>query len=366
MLRKQIRWRSALIVLMLIVLASSCLAADAPRNVILLIGDGMGVGAITAGRIASSDGKLVLDTMPVTGLVKTCPAVGLVTDSAAAGTALATGVKTKNGMISITPDGRRLRTILETARDMGKSTGIISTKFITDATPAVFVSHADNRAKGEEIASQMLASRVNLIMGGGRKYFLPKGDDGIRADNRNLLDEAKKSGYEVMSSAEEMQKTNSDRILGLFAPDVMTSDRPEPTIAEMASKAILTLGKNRKGFFLMCEGGKIDSNEHKNDAAGMIKEMQMFDEAVGKALDFARIDKHTLIIVTADHETGGTAVREPDKDNPKLTIGWVSTGHSANMVPVYAFGPGSEPFSGTHDNTEIPRIIAGLWKQKLN
>ena len=366
MFYRDVRRRLALCMLLLIVLASSCLAIDTPRNVILLIGDGMGIGQITAGRLASPEGKLVLDSMPYTGLVKTCPAVGLVTDSAAAGTALATGYKTKNGMISVTPDGQRANTILEVARDHGKATGIISTKFITDATPAVFVSHADSRAKREDIAAQMLESRVDLVMGGGHGYFVPKSAGGKREDDRNLLDEAKAKGYDVFETAEALASSKSERIIGLFASDAMLSERPEPTIAEMTEKAISVLSRNSKGFFLMSEGGKIDSYGHQNNATGMIKEMLMFDEAVGKALEFAKRDGQTLVVVTADHETGGAAARDPDKKNPDKTypnvsVGWVSGGHSANMVPVYAFGPGAAGFVGTMENTDIPRKIAGLW-----
>ena len=121
-----------------------------------------------------------------------------------------------------------------------------------------------------------------------------------------------------------------------------------------------------KGFFLMSEGGKIDSEAHGNNTAGLTKEMLMFDDAVRAALDFARKDKNTLVIVTADHDTGGMAVGDPDKDNPKVTAGWVTRGHSGNMVPLYAFGPGAERFTGTHENTEIPKTIAELWGQKLN
>ncbi len=362
----QLARRLALVIAVLVLLASSCAAVEAPKNVILLIGDGMGIGAVTAGRVASKDGKLALDSMPYTGFVKTSSASKLVTDSAAAGTALATGHKTNNGVISQTPDGKRLTSILEVARSMGKLTGIISTKHIVDATPAVFVAHADNRAKGEEIAVQMINSRANLILGGGKRYFLPESDGGSRKDDRNLLKEAKKLGYDVCLSAEDMAKSKSDRMLGLFADYVMASERPEPTIAEMTEKAIGTLSKGRNGFFLMSEGGKIDVYGHGNNAEGIAKEMLDFDEAIGKALEFARKDGRTLVVVTADHETGGAAVLEPSKDNPKLTMGWVTKGHAANMVPVYAFGPGAENFTGTLDNTEIPKRIAALWKQRLN
>ena len=183
---------------------------------------------------------------------------------------------------------------------------------------------------------------------------------------RNLLDDAKKQGYNVVDSAEGMAGSTSRRLIGLFAPNIMTSDRPEPTVAEMTAKAISTLSGNTKGFFMMSEGGKIDTMGHANDAGGMVKETLMFDDAVRSALDFAKKDGHTLVVVTADHDTGGLAVQDPSKDRPKFTPGWVSKGHDRNMVPIYAYGPGAENFTGTHDNTEIPRIMAKLWGQKLN
>lgn len=361
------RRRLALIVL-LVVVATSCYAAAKPDNIILLIGDGMGIGPVSAARCAGPgrDGRLAMDTMPYTGLALTYAANALVTDSAAAATALATGVKTTNGTISLDPEGKRLKTILEVANELGKSTGIISTKFITDATPACFVAHIDSRGRNVDIAEQIVASKVNVVLGGGRQYFLPKDAGGKREDNRNLLDEAKNRGFDVIDSAEEMAESTSNRLIGLFAPNIMTSERPEPTIEEMTSKAISILARNARGFFVMSEGGKIDSMGHGNDAEGMVRELLMFDDAVRAALEFAKKDGRTLVVVTADHDTGGLAVREPDKDHPAFTPGWVCTGHTANMVPIYAFGPGAERFTGTHDNTELPKIMADLWGQKLN
>ncbi|MCX8053914.1 MAG: alkaline phosphatase [Armatimonadetes bacterium] len=368
MLQRLSQHRFGLALLVVFLVASASLAEDAPKSIILLIGDGMGVGHITAARCAGPgrDGRLAMDNMPVTGLAITHSANALVTDSAAAGTALATGVKTTNGTISQTPDGKPLRSILEVARDMGKSTGIVSTAFITDATPAVFVAHVSRRSQREDIATQMIASGVDVILGGGREYFVPKSAGGGRSDDRNLLDEARKLGFEVFETAEAMNSSISDRIIGLFAHGSMTSRRPEPTIAEMTSKAISVLARNPKGFFLMSEGAKIDSEAHSNNADGVVREILMFDEAVKVALDFAKKDGSTLVLVTADHSTGGMSVQEPSKENPKFTAGWTSGGHSGDMVPIYAFGPGSELFTGTHDNTEIPRLMAKLWGKTLN
>lgn len=355
--------------LLLVLLASASLAGPAPRNIILLIGDGMGVGPICAARIAGPGphGQLTIDTLPVTGLIMTSPATGLVADSAAAGTALATGSKTNNGMISVDPDGNRLTSILELARDMGKATGIISTKFITDATPAVFTAHVGSRGERTEIASQMLASGVDVILGGGKQYFISKtSEDGLREDGRDLLADAAKNGYEVFDTAEAMQASKASRMIGLFAKDAMKNQRPEPTIAEMTAKAISALSRNSKGFFLMSEGGQIDSEAHGNNAEGVVKQMTDFDEAVRVALDFARKDGNTLVIATADHDTGGLAPTDEDKSSPiKFKPGWVSGGHTANMVPLYAFGPGAELFTGTHENTYIPSTFAQLWGRSL-
>lgn len=361
-------WRRLAIALVLCVLASSCAAGGVPKSVVLLIGDGMGVGHVTAARCAAHgpDGRLAMDMMPVTGLLLTHAANTLVTDSAAAGTALAAGVKTNNGMISMTPDGVRLRSILDVGRDIGKSTGIISTKAITDATPAVYVSNVTNRGMQEDIAAQMVARRVNVIMGGGRNLFVPKSAGGGRSDERNLLDDARKRGYDVIDTAEAMNSTTADRVIGLFTPGNLTSDRPEPTIAEMTTKAISILSANPKGFFLMSEGGKIDSGGHANDDKTVVKETLMFDDAVRAAVDFAKADGNTLVVVTADHDTGGMAVLSANAENPTHRAGWVTGGHTGNMVPVYAYGPGAERFSGTYDNTRIPQLIAELWKQKLN
>ncbi len=349
-------------------LASSCLAGQSPKSIILLIGDGIGIGHITAARCAGPgrDGRLAMDTMPVTGLGLTHSANALVTDSAAAGTALATGGKTSNGTISQTPDGRRLESILEIARDMGKSTGIVSDKFITDATPAAFVAHVPRRGQREDIAAQMIASGVNVILGGGKQDFVPKSAGGARSDDRNLLDEAGKLGFDVFETADAMTASAAERIIGLFAPSTMTGKRPEPTLPEMTAKAISTLARNGKGFFLMSEGGKIDSEAHANNAEEVVREMLTFDDAVRASLDFAKKDSSTLVVVTADHNTGGMSVHEPNQDNPKFTAGWTTGGHSANMVPIYAFGPGAELFTGTHDNTEVPRIMAKLWGKGLN
>lgn len=328
----------------------------------------MGIGPVTAARCAGPgvSGKLAMDTMPVTGFALTHPANALVTDSAASATALATGVKTNNGMIAMDPAGNSLRTILEAARDAGKSTGVISTKSVTDATPAAFVSHVPSRGRMFDIAEQMVTSGIDVILGGGLVYFLPESvEGGKRADGRDLLAYAKDRGYDVFSTAEGMSKSTSRRMIGLFTEGSMTTNPPEPSIAEMTVKAMNTMASNPRGFFLMSEGAQIDSEAHGNNTAGVVKQTLLFDDAIRAALDFAKERGDVLVIVTADHDTGGMGVENPDKDNPKVKAGWTTGGHTGNMVPIYAYGPGAQEFAGTHDNTEIAKICARLWGLKL-
>lgn len=333
------------------------------ENIIFLIGDGMGLSQITSARIANygADERLNIEKLPVTGLINTHSSNDLITDSGAAGTALATGYKTNNGMISVNPDGKRLRTILEACRDIGMSTGLVVTCTITHATPAVFASHVMSRNDEATIASQLLENKVNVMLGGGRMFFLPESEPGSkRQDERNLLTEAKKNGYLYIQTKEELKESRGNYILGLFQLGALTTIPPEPSLGEMTDKAIELLRKNRKGFFLMVEGSQIDWACHDNDTDNTIRQTLLFDEAVKVSLDFALESKNTLVLVTADHECGGMGINGGSLDGKGLSIGWTTKGHSGVPVPVYAFGPKAERFMGLKDNTEIPRIFAEL------
>lgn len=322
----------------------------------------MGIGAITAARCAGpgADGRLLFDDMPVTGFAKTHSASGLVTDSAAAGTALATGVKTKNGAIAQDPSGVRLKTILESAREMGKSVGVVTTDALVGATPAAFYAHVPNRGQGDDIAAQLIASRVNIAFGGAPSSFIPKVEGRAgRDDGRDLLADARKRGIDVVSNPQEMAQAKSDRVIGVFADESM------PPLADMTAKAIAVVSRNPRGFFVMVEHSWPDKGGHGNNPGQVVTGVRELNDALKAALDFAKADGNTLIVVTADHETGGLAIQNPDDKNPGFKPQWTGGGHTGNMVAIYAFGPGSERFSGTHDNTEIPRIFADLWGAKL-
>ncbi|HEY3298907.1 MAG TPA: alkaline phosphatase [Armatimonadota bacterium] len=355
--------RRLLVVFMVLFVVSGCSASPHPKNVILIIGDGMGIGAITAARCAGpgADGKLVLDSMPVTGLVKTHSEDSLVTDSAASGTALSTGHKTKNGFVSVDAKGRTLRTILELAGGMGKSTGVVTTDAVTGATPAAFYAHIGSRDEMDSIALQLVNSRITLAMGGGKQFFVPKsaGQDG-RSDGRDLTRDARGAGFDVVFDAKGLAASGSRRVLGLF-----TFDESGPTLEAMLNKSVSMLSANPRGFFLMAESCLPDKGGHGNKIATSLKGVNDLDSALRSAVEYAKKDRRTLVVVTADHETGGLAVQDADGNTVRLKPGWVTTSHTGNMVAVYAFGPGSERFSGTHDNTEFPKIFADLWGRAL-
>ena len=344
--------------------------ADAKvRNIILFIGDGMGLSHLTAARINSlgPDGRFHLDRMPVTGLVTTHAIDNLITDSAAAGTALASGVKTTNGSIGVDSSGASHPTILETARDAGMSTGLVTTTYITDATPATFAAHVRNRSMKDEIALQLLNARVNVLFGEG-DHFYPKSDArSVRKDNENPLVLAKELGYTIVENKDALDSTKANFLLGLF-PD-LTTDRMKsglqspaqtPSLAELTAKALEVLNRNDKGFFLMVEQEGVDMGSHVNREDYFIHHLNRLDEAVKVGLDFAARDERTLVLVTADHETGGVNIIGGAQKKKKVKLAWATDRHTGQPVPLFAYGPHALHFTGLKDNTEIPKIMAEL------
>lgn len=333
--------------------------AKAPKNVILLIGDGMGLSHITAARVANG-GQLYLDQFPVTGLNTTHSASDFVTDSGAGGTALATGKKTCNGAIGIDRDSTVVLNIREVLSGAGKSTGVVVTCAVTHATPAAFVAHQPNREMNEEIAVDFVQSGIDLFMGGGLGYFT------ARRDSANLLEPLIKLGYyidtQTVAPKPSMHLTKlaqQHKVAGLYAPvhmETITGGR-EAYLPEATLTAIEVLKKNPKGFFLMVEGSQIDWGGHANYTRYIITETMDFDRAVGEALRFAAADGQTLVVVTADHETGGMALMDGDYQSGSVKAAFTTGDHSGTMVPVFAFGPGSELFRGIYDNTDIPKKI---------
>lgn len=288
--------------------------SDSPKNIILIVADGMGAGAIKAYRMYQDDKKtpqeelLEFDPYLIGNLnTNSLDPRFNITDSAAAATAFATGQKTYNGFLSVDVNKKPIPTVLEKAKKLGMSTGLVATSEITHATPAAFIAHIDDRGKKKKIAQQMFNNQfdnkpmVDLLLGGGKKYF-----------NKELIKKFQEKNYQYLTNRSELLATTKLPLLGLFAkkglPKFFDRDDTTPTLAEMSQVALEQLSKNKKGFFLVIEGSQIDWAAHDNDIVGVISEMQDFELATKAVLDFAKKDKNTLVIITSDHVTGGLSV----------------------------------------------------------
>ncbi|MCU0409396.1 MAG: alkaline phosphatase [Bacteroidales bacterium] len=317
------------------------------KNIILFIGDGMGTAHVYAGMSVSQQ-PLVLESFPYTGYNKTSSSNNYVTDSGAGGTALASGIKTKNGMIGVAPDSSVVQSIIEIAKKNGLATGVLSTSAVTHATPASFVAHNAGRGNYEDIAKDFLSGSADVIIGGGEDHFRK------RKDGADLTARMKEMGYDVVFSLDDLKKSNSSRLVGLLAKEHMprVSEGRQGMLPEMVKKAIEVLSQDKDGFFLMVEGSMIDWGGHAKDFDYVTQEMIDLDQAVGVAKNFAEADGKTLIIVTADHETGGLTLTAGDIKNRKATGSFIQSGnHTGVMVPVFSYGPQAERFTGIHDNT---------------
>lgn len=374
----------------------------AAKNVIFMMGDGMGLAQRTAGQLATvgAYGRLTMDTLPVSGIVGTNASDPdeVVTDSAAGATSFATGVKTFNGAISVDVDGNPVPTVLELAKAAGKSVGVITTSQVTDASPAAFGSHVADRGDQSEIARQFIEETgIDVILGGGEDRWLPEGSAGAYPDNPpedpeeqsqgdkgDLVARAQELGYTYVSDPGGLASATGPKLLGLFANEEMFQQNPEGegdiydpvvTLDQMVGKAIEILSQNENGFFLFVEEEAIDEMAHSNNAPLTIKGVQELDRTVGVALDFVTANPDTLLIVTADHETAGLTIEGLDnpeypdesgdgvsaEDGPfsvadsgyEFIMDWTTTGHTASPVPLTAAGPGSERLAGVYENTDV-------------
>lgn len=359
MIRRMLAAALALLISLSVLLAQG----SGPRNVILMIGDGMGVAQLTAGR--THKGSLELERFTSGGLSVTHAAGDdYITDSAAGATAYACGIKTLNGMIAVAPDGTRVRTLAELAKEKGKKTGVVATCGVTHATPASFLAHVPSRGSQFEIAEQIAASDVDVLLGGGWGWFLPTQQGGRRTDGKDLRSVMQSRGFVWCTTPEEFHATDlgrTEKLVGLFA-DNHVGPAPErnPSLAAMTESALTMLSRSGKGFFLMVEGSQIDWASHDNKSDETAIEVADFDDAIGAVLRFAERDRSTLVVVTADHETGGYAIVGGSLRDSTVTGKFSSTGHTATMVPLFAFGPGAEHFSGILQNDEIGRRLKAL------
>ncbi|MBI1226301.1 MAG: alkaline phosphatase [Bacteroidetes bacterium] len=317
-----------------------------------MIGDGMGITQITAGMYLNGN-KLNLEQFEYIGLHKSYSASNLVTDSGAAATAFACGKKTYNGAIGVDRKGRALTNIFEEAKQNGLSIGFVVTSSVTHATPASFYAHQKSREMLEDIALDLSNAGVDYFVGGGKKYF------DHREDQQNLLELLTQKGYFVSSYLDKDFKTLSNielgKKFGYFTADAepLPFSQGRDYLVPASRSAVDYLSEQQdKGFFLMIEGSQIDWGGHANDSKYITSEMIEFDNAIGAVLDFAKQDGQTLVIVTADHETGGYAIN-PTSTMDTIVAAFTTKDHTASLIPVFAWGPGEELFAGVYENTAI-------------
>ena len=309
-----------------------------------MIGDGIGLSQISSGMYAN-DNSTALEQFDYIGLSKTASFDKLITDSAASGTAMATGIKTNNKVLGISPDNINQKSILEICKEKGYKTALIATSSIVHATPASFYAKENSRYNYENIALQLRNDNIDIIVGGGSKYFT------TRKDKRNLINEM--SGYEFVKSVDELEKSISTKI-GYFTyfgepPSILNG---RPANLDLITRTILNkLSLNKSPFIIVIEGSQIDWGGHDNDSKMVISEFIYFDSAIKEALEFAKNDGNTLVVVTADHETGGMSLNGGEINN--VNIKFNTKSHTGTMVPVFSFGPSSETFRGIYENTQI-------------
>ena len=355
-----------LIIACLLLLQFSCTSDSnveqensAPKNVILLISVGTGLSQISSA-FYFKDTKPNYARFEHIGLIKTSSSREDVTDSAAGATAFACGVKTYNGAIGVADDSTTVKNVVEFVTSKNIKTGIIATSSITHATPACFFAHTNSRGSTEEIAFQLTQSSVDFFAGGGLQYF------NERKDKRDLLNELSQQNYSIDTTAlGDFDQIKSNEKVGYI---LAKGDMPKISegrgnfLSNALDLSIQFLSKNQNNFFIMAEGSQIDWGGHQNDGAYVVSELIDFDDAIGKALDYAEKDGNTLVLVTSDHETGGFTLSAKKKkredgseysDYSEVGMTFSNGGHSAALIPVFAYGPGSEAFLGVYENNEI-------------
>ena len=331
--------------------APAVIPRDNPKNIVLLIGDGMGLSQIST-LIYSQKQPSSFEQFTHLGFHKSYSWNDLITDSAAGATAFACGVKTFNNAIGLDKDTLPVKSILEEAEEKGLSTGLIATASIVHATPAAFIAHQPMRTMYEAIAADFLRTEIDFFVGGGKEYF-----DNRKKDKRNLLKEFVNNNYLVLEDFNGYlpRKFNPEKNFAFFTanahPPAATGGRNYLPQAAVLALDFLELHGNT-GFFLMIEGSQIDWAGHANDEFMLRKEMADFDRTLGKVLEYAKRKGDTLVIVTADHETGGMAL-QPGSKQGNIKAAFTTNGHTASLVPVFAFGPGAHLFNGIYENTAI-------------
>ena len=323
---------------------------ERPKNIILLIGDGMGLNYVSADILKYKNSPF--KSFSTVGLAITKSIDDLITDSAAAATAIATGYPTKNRYIAMDTSYNKLYTIFEHAEKLGLSTGMVVTDVVVGATPAAFVTHHYNRSEKKEIAKQFLDIDIDVVIGGGAKYFLTVDSRHSNEDEIYLVDELKSKGYNFYYDFEGLSESvSSEKIFALLDDEALPeADKRDYSLGDLTSLALKHLTANEKGFLLLVEGAQIDWAGHDENVNYLLSEMDDFSNALKVALDFAEKEGSTLVIVTSDHETGGMAITGGSFDGEDLKVEFINSHHTAGFVGVFAYGPGEELFGGIYDN----------------
>lgn len=328
-----------------------------PKNVILIIGDGMGVPQVYASVVAAMGNNSAFLRFPYSGFSRTYSRNKYRTDSAAGGTALTTGHKVDNYHVNWGPDSARYETIFDDAKRAGMSTGFVVTSSVLDATPAATYGHVPYRKMFDTLSLQMAQCQHDVMIGGGRKYFFTQN----RKDGLAPLDTLARRGYTVVNTLDSMNRFGGQRLVALlYEGDPLTAPARGDVLAQGAKKAIAMLSRNDKGFALMIEGSQIDWACHNNDSAYMRAELADFEVMLHAVLDYAQRDGQTLVVVTADHETGGVTLPDGDIEKGQNDVRYLWGSHTGCMVPVFALGPGAQYFSGIQENIDIPEKIRWL------
>lgn len=325
------------------------------KNVILMIGDGMSLMHVYTAW-AANRGKLWLENAQATGLSKTWAVKKLVTDSGSGGTSLATGVKTVYHAVGVDPEGKPQTSLVDVAKELGKDAGMAVTCRLWDATPCDFCCHNIDRDKEEELVGDYPTSGVDFVFGGGAQKFTN------RKDGRDIFKELQKKGYHVSRTLDDFfAYDKNSRIFAVpYDKDTPLPDERGDLLARASLKGINLMNQNKNGFFMMIEGSQLDDYGHFNQLDLLMKETLDFDQTVGEVMKWAAKDGETLVVVTADHETGGLTLVNGNKDEGRVECCFSTKDHSGAMVPVYAFGPGAENFTGIFENTDVFKKIKKL------
>lgn len=334
---------------------------ERPKNIIILIGDGMGINYVGASILQNAVSPF--NDFKSIGLSITCSADKLITDSAAGASAIATGYLTNNKYISVDTLGNPLTTIFEYAESLGLSTGVVVSSTVSHATPGAFLGHTKDRNDQITIAEQMVLGNYDVIIGGGLKYFLPKNLNGDREDQNNLLEILQKKGFQTAKNFPELTAIEDSvkQFYALLEMDGLPeASKRNFTLGDLTKQAITHLKNNDNGFVLMIEGSQIDWAGHDHKSKELLEEVNDFSTAITEALNFAKSDGNTLIVVTSDHETGGMSITKGSRNAVELELSYTTTSHTASPVGIFSYGPGEEIFRGIMNINNIGQNLFKL------